>query len=175
MTQLALDLIHALRHSPATQKHFRMNTWVHQRSDCGTMGCIAGTACLMSDLDKEEVFAAASCSDDDYFITNAQRLLGIPFTQTAEDLFIPPHQAQRLLRISRPFQYLPEQAMPPAETVAAMKKFAESFEDQKSAFPSINSYQMFAEITPQRAAFALERLVKDEMPYCNWAEAFEKA
>lgn len=181
MNEIAAKLIHDLRYDAFTRQHFDIEVW--GSSNCGSVGCIAGTAVLMACGVPEQrgpVFLTANkrlCNivgkrftEDGYpsfdnMIIKGAEVLGITEVRTAHDLFVPWDHASKLrCAHSGAFDYLPTQARPSLETVEQMVRWAE---DLSSDNPH--------NITPDRAAYALERIVRDEVPYCNWAEAFEKA
>lgn len=202
MTPLAKTLIHELRHNRYMRDNWDMSSWVENVNSppseqwgnvCGTVGCIAGSAMLLSGKWKAADLLTQERENErsgEFFVKTAAELLEIPFTQTATDLFIPslcidrtskhtnPSYIETLLRawdlpIDTAWDYLPTQARPRLETVNQMKAWANSYFDHSREI--MYSNRVFEHATPDRAAYALERITRDEIPYCNWAEAFENA
>lgn len=209
----AKELIYNLRNDYLTRKHFNMGSWTS--SHCNTVGCIAGTAVAMAVDRKFRINSATEpgtirrhagllvisdlvdtnnpeCHDlnnvvDWSYSRLAEHFLNIPFKRTADDLFQPPNQAERLVYNihsgRHPFDYLPDQARPAEETVEAMRKWAKGWcgstkeREVREGLDYDASWvsHMYEAVTPNQAAFALERVVIDEVPYANWAEAFENA
>ena len=167
MTPIAQKLIHNLRHDSHTRKHFSISKWTGAGT-CGTVGCIAGTVIYMLGQERGRLVegdpfeTAAAVFGWPDIVRAGQEALGIEFYETADHLFLPRRMAGKLLAPElQAFDYLPSQARPDLSTVAKMQTWARSYEA--------------GSIGPDRAAFALERVVRDGVPYCNWAEAFEAA
>ena len=166
MTPIPEKLIYNLRNDAHTRKHFSINAW-EGAGTCNTVGCIAGTAIFMEMVDlnlhlggeerlKNRQIKLGRYSQD------GQRILGIPYYETASHLFIPLHSASLIENLGpEVFSYLPTQARPDQSTFERILSWA------KNPFSG--------EITPDRAALALERIVKDEIPYCDWSYAMEHA
>ncbi len=165
MTPIAQKLINNLRHDPHTRKHFSISEW-EGAGTCGTVGCIAGTAIYMLGQERGRLVEGDPLETANLLgfldiIQAGQEMLGIEFYETAKQLFVPLKLAWDFRDRRDPFAYLPTQARPGLSTVAKMIAWAESY--------------YWEGVTPDRAAFALERIVRDGVPYCNWAEAFEAA
>lgn len=181
MTPIAEELIRRLRHDPETRGGFKITSW-ESPNVCGTVRCIAGMAVHLArdpsrtaERQTLRYFDEMDISEHRKYIAAGAKLLGIPFVRTARDLFMPWEARDHLLSSWEAFVNspesldFPEQARPDLSTVRKMKQWAQ---DMK-AIPVSSAWEYF--ITPDRAAYALERITKDEIPYCNWAEAFENA
>ncbi len=183
MNGLAKQLIDDMRHNKYVRAHFNM-LYYHGRNRCNTVGCIAGTAIYMSNtkigIDKAGIArlsmilaAHGTSAIEDGELVYAQKLLGINHTKTAIDLFMPWEQMKALQpstkyfprgRVPRPadhFDYLSHNERPDLDTVRKMIQWAR-LRENVSIDPSVD-----------QAALALERVVRDEIPYCNWAEAYD--
>ena len=176
MTPIAEELIRRLRYDPETRGEFDISTW-EDRRECGTVRCIAGSAVHLA-RDPSPLGERQILWDHSLYLTPtaqsytelAAKLLGIPFMRTARDLFMPWEAGHRVgYHGDRAFDSYPEQARPDLSTIEKMRRWAA----EVSSIPAGNAWQSC--ITPDRAAYALERVTKDEIPYCNWAEAFENA
>jgi hypothetical protein len=178
MTPIAEQLIYSLRHDAFTRKHFDISDW--STDTCNTVGCIAGTAVFMEMGDELREYTHGGFRLNTYLkkkkivvTTAGQRILGIPFRATALDLFLPDEWCRKLVNhgMGR-FKYLPEQARPDLDTAAKMKSFAKEYNIDN---PLEGAFGLSGHVGPDHAALALERIVKDEIPYCDWAYAFEHA
>ena len=162
LNPIAEKLIHDLRYDAHTREHFSISSWTG-RGTCNTVGCIAGTAILMSLGDKyldDPAEIRFHMSGAGSYIAAGARILGIAEHQTAKDLFLPWEAADSILKFGPAhFDYLPTQARPDLSTVARMKVWARK--------------RLYTDHTPDRCALALERIVRDEIPYCDWAYAME--
>lgn len=180
LNPIAENLLHDLRYNRHTRNHFAMNRW--ESSSCKTVGCLAGTAIAIHHLSQGKCIAPIFLPDgrEDYS-SYGRKILGISQRATANDLFLPHEALIKVVRYGRHrFKYLPTQARPALETVESMKKWAKSQGVRKNIIDLWDmsiflSTEFMANITPDRAAYALERVLKDEIPYVNWQEAFEKA
>lgn len=183
-TTLAKQIVHDLRHDEETRRSFSMDSWIG-KGTWGTVGCIAGTALmraydefysdseglpLHSGFEKIRAMTRRPVGECSRFaphpiVETAQALLGIEFTETAWDLFVPCQNID-FSPESRHFEYLPTQARPDLSTIDEMRRWAKKMEN----------YPLYASpvFTPDVAAYALERVAIDGVPYCNWAEAFER-
>jgi len=170
MTPIAEQLIHNLRHDSYTRQHFSITAW-RGKNTCNTVGCIAGTALIMSGDWKTVGGVLNPKNFFGEFVSNARLVLGIEFHDTAFDLFLPNGWTRRVRGklwyydfterpISLDYSYLPEQARPSPDYVAEMREWTENFDN---------------DVTPDQAARALELVTKDELPYCDWKRAVEEA
>lgn len=181
MNPIAEKLIHNLRHDAHTRAHFDMSKWAGKET-CNTVGCITGTAIMMAhpefedvdevwDLPKIEV--RANHRPYQPYIINGMKILGIPFFETAADLFIPMDwTVLKAWTAAKDYYnylpedyygYLPKQARPTNEHIEKMKEWAQQ------------NKEGLHNITPTVAARGLELVTKDELPYMDWQRAFEEA
>lgn len=174
---LAAEIVRDLRTDPETRRHFSMSSWAGMGT-CDTVGCIAGTAILRSDMARTMFLFGPSRRILDWRMSCiaeevAAELLGISEAYTAGDLFMPSTHVDRVLGSKDPFAYLPSQARPPAETVARMREWAESARQTRPDEPRHMCWwtRLNRRITPDQAATALERVALDDVPWCDWSEA----
>ena len=178
MTPVAKELIHRLRHDDHVRSHFDMSDWI-QAKGCRTVGCIGGQAMLIANhpVLKKVLTIVNSFEEADekarLILQTTSEILGLEYP-VAPALFMPWEWSRWLCSDGatsfkdKDFKAL--WARKPnyrcdLTTLEKMKKWARD-----------RDYDIDSdEVTPDRAAHALEAVIEDHPGYVDWQRAFEEA